>query len=93
MALFTVGTSCGRVVAGEHSGTAVGMNGAKIFVVSKGFAKNVPLDKSTIKSYEVKDQNINGFGGARIEITYLDGKRSLIELDREGVSRLTAAMY
>ena len=90
-----------RVIAGDYKGHSVvsSVLGTEIVTESHIFAhsKTIRLDKTTVKQYEILNQANVGFLGRdviyTVSVEFKDGKKSLLEIDREGYSNFMKYMY
>ena len=82
-----------RVINGDYAGSQVVGGGAANAAIALGFIKQLRLNSTTVESYEV----LGGVAGAvskngyQVKIIFIDGKKSLVDVDENMYTAIVQA--
>lgn len=83
------------VTSGDYAGSLVVGGGIVNTAISLGLIKKLPLNSTTVESYEVLGGTVGAImkGGYQVKIIFKDGKKSLLDIDESKYKAIIQACF
>lgn len=83
------------VTNGDYAGSLIVGGGIANTAISLGLIKKLPLNSTTVESYEVLGGTAGAImkGGYQVKIIFKDGKKSLLDIDESKYKAIIQACF